>query len=786
MYTFKDNLLRISVRNLVEFICREGDIDSRRGQGVDKSAMEAGSQAHRRIQKQMGPQYAAEVSMKMLFPCGEYSISLEGRADGVITEDELVTIDEIKGTYRELRFVNEPVAVHKAQAMCYAYMKCVQDNLDKIGIMMTYVNLDTNEIKYFTEVCSFREIEEWFLGVISEFKKWSEYLYNSRKNRKASIKGLEFPFEYRQGQRDLAINVYKTIQLQKNLFIQAPTGVGKTISTVFPSVKAIGEDLGDRIFYLTAKTITRTVAEEAFDILRSKGLAFKTLTITAKEKICFNTECVCTPDACPYAKGHFDRINDAVYDMVTHEIVITRETVEKYCEKHTVCPFEFSLDVAYWVDGVICDYNYVFDPNVYLKRFFSEGVTGDYIFLIDEAHNLADRAREMYSACIFKEDFLKIKKLVTGLDKRLVRSLNKCNNILLELKRECDKVKVLPTISALILELNALYDHIVRFSEENKDFEYAKELAEFFFGIRHFLKMNDTIEDNYVIYSEHTENGFMVKLFCVDPSKNLKTYLDRGKATIFFSATLLPITYYKELLSSMEDYAIYAHSPFETRNRYLCVGRDVTSRYIRRNENEYMKIKEYIRKIAYGKSGNYMVFFPSYGYMESVYALYSEEEIAAMNIIKQERGMKEAEREQFLESFKQSDNSCIGFCVLGGIFSEGIDLKNETLIGAIIVGTGIPQIGTERQLLRDYYDKKEGKGYDYAYVFPGMNKVMQAAGRVIRTAEDTGVIALLDDRFAKTEYVKLFPMEWSDYKVTDLKNIENEVLNFWRNITVQS
>ena len=780
MYTFKDDILKISVRSLVEFICREGDIDSRRGRGGDKAAMEAGSKAHRRIQKQMGSQYEAEVPMRMEFPSLNYTIVLEGRADGVITEDEGITIDEIKGTYRNLKYLDAPVGVHKAQAMVYAYMKSVADSLESVRVMMTYVNLDTDEVKYFTETFTFGQIEEWFTGVLESFRKWSDFLYESKRRRQESLHIMEFPFAYRAGQRDIAVSVYKTIRMQKKLFIQAPTGVGKTMSTVFPAVKAIGENLGDKLFYLTAKTITRTVAEEAFAILRSKGAYFRTATITAKEKICMCGKPECNPLACPYAKGHFDRVNDAVYDMVTHEDVIDRAVIEDYANKYTVCPFEMSLDATYWVDGIICDYNYIFDPDVYLKRYFAEGASGDYIFLIDEAHNLVDRARDMYSAALYKEDFLKVRKLVEKVDKRLSSALAKCNKNFLELKRKCDDVAVLGSIGAVTMSLDRLFEEFTRFFEEKPEFEYSEEASELFFAVRHFLNMYDLIQDNYVIYGEQTDNGFMLKLFCVNPSPCLAQYLMKGKAAVFFSATLLPVTYYKELLSDRDDYAIYIRSPFDTDNRLLAVGYDVTSRYTRRNESEFLKIKDYIDKITAQKKGNYMVFFPSYGYMDSVYQLYGENE--REGIFVQNRGMTEAEREQFLDRFRveQAENTgCTGFCVTGGVFSEGIDLKNESLIGCIIVGTGIPQICTERRLLKDYYDEKDGNGYNYAYTYPGMNKVLQAAGRVIRTMDDVGVIVLLDERFSRSEYVRLFPEEWADYKLCRLSEVPQLVAEFW-------
>ena len=490
----------------------------------------------------------------------------------------------------------------------------------------------------------------------------------------------------------------------------------------------------------------------------------------------------CNPLACPYAKGHFDRVNDAVYDMVTHEDVIDRAVIEDYANKYTVCPFEMSLDATYWVDGIICDYNYIFDPDVYLKRYFAEGASGDYIFLIDEAHNLVDRARDMYSAALYKEDFLKVRKLVEKVDKRLSSALAKCNKNFLELKRNCDDVAVLGSIGAVTMSLDRLFEEFTRFFEEKPEFEYSEEASELFFAVRHFLNMYDLIQDNYVIYGEQTDNGFMLKLFCVNPSPCLAQYLMKGKAAVFFSATLLPVTYYKELLSDRDDYAIYIRSPFDTDNRLLAVGYDVTSRYTRRNESEFLKIKDYIDKITAQKKGNYMVFFPSYGYMDSVYQLYGENE--REGILVQNRGMTEAEREQFLDRFRveQAENTgCTGFCVTGGVFSEGIDLKNESLIGCIIVGTGIPQICTERRLLKDYYDEKDGNGYNYAYTYPGMNKVLQAAGRVIRTMDDVGVIVLLDERFSRSEYVRLFPEEWADYKLCSRRDVGAMVAEFWGN-----
>lgn len=788
MFEIADGQLKISVRTLVEFLCAGGDIDNRFGGVTDRAAMEAGSRAHKRIQKSMGPDYRAEVPLKWGLAGDRYNIEIEGRADGIFAADGIFFIDEIKGTYKDIRYLTEAAYVHRTQAMCYAFFYMVQKELcGKIGVRVTYVNLDSDNVKYFEEILTFDGLKEWFAGLIGQLVKWGDYLWEHQAKRAESIRGLKFPFAYRPGQRELAVNVYKAVDRGRNLFIQAPTGVGKTISTVYPSVMSLGNKRGGKLFYLTAKTITRTAAAEAFSLLQEQGLQFKTVTITAKEKICFagsDTGPECNPASCPYAKGHYDRVNDAAYDLVTHENAISRQVIEAYAKKHCVCPFEFGLDVSYWVDGIICDYNYVFDPHVYLKRYFAEGRAAEHIFLIDEAHNLVDRGREMYSAHVFKEDFLSVKKLVKGSGAALAKALDRCNANLLTLKRDCgDAYKTIESDGAFALNMQRLAEEIVKFTESHRDFAYMKELSEFYFDVLHYNGIHDCLDENYMIYTEHTDSGFMLRLFCVNPSANLKARLEKGRAAVFFSATLLPVNYYKELLSgNREDYAVYARSPFDVGQRLLLVGRDVTSRYTRRNEREYAKIVGYIEEIVRGREGNYLVFFPSYQYMEAVYGLMRRRDGEAFAAIVQSKDMSEQEKEAFLRSFEQRrEGTLVGLCVMGGVFSEGIDLKGDSLIGAVIVGTGLPSINTAGQLLRRYYDEKENCGYEYAYVYPGMNKVLQAAGRVIRTDGDQGVIALLDDRFLTPQYLSLFPAEWSDYVTATNRTVGQEVLDFWKN-----
>ena len=830
----------LSVRELVEFIMRDGDIDNRSSH-ADPDAMLEGSRLHRKIQKAQGTGYRAEVPLKLEYPVTyedeDIIYCIDGRADGIFskvpetalmelensgnpTPDEQDTcfIDEIKTTYADVTEMKAPVKVHLAQAKCYAFVYAQQNGLDFIGVQMTYCNIESERISRFEECYSFNEISQWFYNLVFEYSKWISRRIKWERKRNAEIKRLEFPFDYREGQHDLVAGVYRTIAREKKLFLEAPTGVGKTISTVFPAVKAFAEGKACKIFYGTAKTIVRTVAEEAFHLIQEKGVHLKNVTITAKEKVCVLEKPDCNPDACPRAKGHFDRVNDAVFDILTKENEISRELIAKYAEKHNVCPFEMCLDVTTWADAVICDYNYIFDPNVYLRRFFADGPKRDYVFLIDEAHNLVERAREMYSAVLVKEDFLKCKKMVGNSDPlhtKLSGALEKCNRAMLVIKRQCDDFAVWEDVNSLIyslMQFMSTYESMPRhFSVDDQEM-----MSTLYLNVRHFINMSELMDDDYTIYSDYAGSDFCVHLQCMDPSANLKRCLEKGRSAVFFSATLLPIKYYIGQLggSAEEDYAVYAPSPFSKENRLIMVGTDVSTRYTRRSRNEYEKITSYIKDFADAKRGNYMVFFPSYQMMKDVadillenddFVMVGQREQSADDIpgvgecmetgeavhtvypsdrvlVRMQRtGMTEKEKEEFLGFFDESsDTTRIGFCVMGGIFGEGIDLRADRLIGAVIVGTGLPQVCNERELFRNYYDEKNGSGFDYAYLYNGMNKVLQSAGRVIRTAEDRGAILLLDERFTQPSYRNLFPQEWYPYSYVTVDKVGEMTEEFWK------
>lgn len=814
---------RISVRNLIEFILRNGNIDSSTRQGTDVNAMQEGAKLHRKLQSRGGSRYQPEVPLSVTMDIDCAMLTVEGRADGVISgalkkglpqymqeamqkmeeeEREIITIDEIKCMYRSVMGYEEPETLHLAQAKCYAYMYARQHGLSNIIVQITYVQIVAETVKRFWYDYSFLELEKWFIEVIFQYSRFLEFEIEHKRRVRETAKEAVFPFVYRPGQRDLTAMVYSSMKRGERLFCQAPTGVGKTISTIFPAVKAIGEGLADKIFYLTAKTITRTVAEENLALLRKEGLTLSSVTISAKDKLCILEERNCNPGICERARGHYDRVNECLYELLSNETTITRELIEEYAKSYQVCPYELSLDVSLFVDAVICDYNYLFDPKVQLKRFFSEQAgKGDYLFLIDEAHNLVERGRSMYSAMLSKEGVLHVKKLLKALPEpvykeegvQTVRCLNQINKKLLAYKAQLDEVLLSGAKYKLIESCDELAVCMLRFVscmekvlEKITDFDGYNEVMEFYFDVHHFLNMYDKLSEDYVIYMEPERNkSVRLHLFCVNPGRLLGEVLEKGRSAIFFSATLLPINYYKELLTGQqEDHAVYIPSPFPKDNRFLAITSGVTSKYASRSVKQYERMVDYM-EAAMVKPGNYMAFFSSYKLMQDVYAVAVERGLdKGRRLLIQENDMTEEMREQFLAEFQQKEDlPLIAFCILGGIFSEGIDLKEDQLIGAFVVGNGLPQVCIERDIINCYFKEQGFDGFAYAYIYPGMNKVLQAAGRVIRTSQDEGIILLMDDRFRYTEYKSLFPQEWEDCRYVGINNVRQEIERFWERRT---
>ena len=754
-------VIKESVRGIIEYILRTGSIDDR---FVGSTRAVEGTIAHQKLQsnnEKIYDNYEKEVRLSQEFKIEEVTLIVDGRADGIIIEDNNVYIEEIKSTMKPLILIDEDYnLLHWAQAKFYAYIYAFQNNMSEINVRLSYFNIETEEVKSFNKKFTFAELKNYVFSIIEEYKKWIILKSNLIEDRNKSITTLKFPFEkYRLGQRELAKACFNTIREKSVLFAQAPTGIGKTISTIFPAVKALGENRGERIIYLTAKTITRTVAEDAVNRLKDKGLSCRNITLTAKDKICFKEKSVCNPENCEYALNYYDKVNNSIYNMLKQEDNFTRETIEEYARKEGLCPFELSLDLSMWCDVIICDYNYAFDPRAKLKRFFEDDVDKN-ILLVDEGHNLVDRSRNMYSAEIYKEKILSASKAVKGKAPNLYKCLNSINKYLIELRKELQEAEVSSIYKKeqykdLTKILRIFISECDEYLVKAVNTEGYEEIRDLYFEIRSFIVISEIYsEKEYVTLVELNKNDVKVKLFCVNPSKNLSNIIQRAHSTTIFSATLTPIKYYIDVLGGdNKSYRMKLPSPFKKEN--LKVYSNFLNMRFSQRDNNIDKLCQLINRFKEEEVGNYMVFLPSYQYLDKLYSRYCEL-YSSENTICQKEVLREDERVEFLNNFKE-DSNILAFCVIGGVFSEGIDLPGKRLIGCIIVGVGFPRISNEGDIIRDYYGEN---GFDYAYIYPGINKIMQAAGRVIRTEEDKGRILLIDDRYSTTKYKSLLPTEW--------------------------
>lgn len=775
--------IKLSVRRLVEFLLRSGNLDSGSGGNALERAAE-GAKIHRRLQKEAGEGYQAEVFFSHRENFEDLCFRVEGRADGIFEENGLPVIDEIKTFSLPLASLPaDGVQVHWAQAMCYAHFYAVSRECDPVAVRLTYCQTETQELRRLTRTFSAAQLSDFYQDLLAQYAPWARFRLEWDSLRRETIQAMPFPFEvYRKGQRTLAGEVYRAIRDEKRLFCQAPTGVGKTISTLFPAVKAMGEELTSRIFYLTAKTVTRQAAADALAVMRRKGLRLKSVVLTAKEKICCQESPECTPGACPRAAGHFDRVNKALYDLLMQSDHFDRETLERTAELHQVCPFELSLDLSEWCDAVICDYNYLFDPVASLKRYFSEEKT-NFTFLIDEAHNLPERGREMYTAELCKSDVLALKKEIGKQDKSIGKMLTSLNTAMLALRPLCGETG--QAESAEIPEdfLRALYRFSVKceeWLEMHREHPLRRKLLPLWFDVRFFLRISELYGLEYITQLRHRGSEVIIRLFCRDSARFLDESMGKGRASILFSATLSPLPYFVSVLGGGEEAkTLSIPSPFPKENLLLLLADQISTRYADR-QRSLPEVAQMIGAFARAGNGNCIAYFPSYQYMEQAKSLV-EEKFPDLQIVCQGRNMEEKERESFLSLFSEENSKpLLGFCVMGGIFSEGIDFYGNRLVGAVIVGVGLPQVNRRQELLREYYEQERGDGFSFAYRFPGMNKVMQAAGRVIRSEQDRGSVLLIDSRFSQPSYRRLFPQHWDlPHRVRKAEEISGLLQEFW-------
>ena len=793
-YIFSEHsrVVHTSVRELCEFIYRTGDVYSG-GSDITGNAMLMGAKIHRELQaryKKENRNYQSEFHIKYYEEFEDFEYEIVGSMDGILENGDATVIDEFKTTSLELENLEwDTIKAHSSQLMCYGFMYCAEHSTNFITLRLTYYNYDDDDIKTIEKEFTFTELRKWFDGLLASHVKWAKLIYDHKMRRNATLKDMKFPFgEYRKGQRELSAKIYRCIRSGKRLFAEAPTGIGKTVSTLFPSLKAIDEGEGDKIFYLSAKNSGAITAENTLGMFYERGAVIKYCSLTSKEKICFRDR-NCLPSECEYSKGHYDRVNDAIFDLVSNHNTLTKELIIEYAEKYKVCPFEFQLDVSLFCDCVIGDYNYAFDPRAKLQRYFSDG--GDYIALVDEAHNLVDRAREMYSASISMLFLKRFSKHFKGI-RKLGGRLTKCINVLkkyreaLEISEKMQKKVVVGEHE--IEPFRSFCDAYRRFLTEDGHEEVKKNTLELYFEISFFVDIFDietVYQDDYIDFCESADDDTILKLFCADPSNQISDACKKMRSCTFFSATMTPEEYYIKMLGadSDEDEIISIPSPFPSENLLLCICKNVSTRFKDR-ENSLSDVIDIIYKAVSVKTGNYFVFFPSYSYMKYVYDEFSVLYPDVKTII-QEPSMTPEERDSFLSNFK--NNPCetlVAFALCGGIFSEGVDLTGDRLSGAVIIGTGLPSMSFERDMLKEHFDKTigEGLGYNYAYTYTGLNRVYQAGGRVIRTTDDRGFVVLVDDRYGKISHRRTFPTAWkNDIKmILSSSALEKTIRDFWK------
>lgn len=822
--------ITVPVRTLAEYAYRSGSIES----GFRTfTPLAEGTRIHKLVQEEYILPDQSEVHLEGELESDGLLFRLEGRCDGLRFEGDWVVIEEIKSTSGDFSLLGmDGHAVHWAQAVCYAYLYARKEALKAAAVRLLYVHAVTGERRSFVRQMDFAALEGEVSGLLACYAPYARQKIRHIARRTASAKELAFPYgAYRPGQRQLAGTVYKAVADKRKLFVRAPTGTGKTISTLFPAVKAVGEGLLDRLLYITARTTTRAAAEEALALMEEKGLRLRSVTLTAKEKICFREEVRCNKEACPYADGYYDRINGALLELLENGTRITRSVVEEYARKHRVCPFELSLDAAYEADAVIGDYNYVYDPRISLKRLWEEDKRKTAV-LADEAHNLADRARDMYSAKLSKGAFLQLQRIYKGRSAGLHQAAKAVNSVFIGLRKayaESGK-PVLPEPPAELLPLleefclhaerelvsgegggpggvfvpeasaspgagaaEAAEARNAAEAAEYGGFRAAVEsavsrgpaegadgpiLADAYYAAQSYIRAAGWYDERFVTYVEREGNDLSLRLYCLDPSAMLRQTAKGYRSQIFFSATLSPLGFYRELLGGEpEDYAVSIPSPFRREQLEVRLA-PLPVRY-REREDSIVPIAALLHGMVRERGGNTLAFFSSYDYMNKVHEGFLAKDASYCRVLLQRTGMTEEDRDAFLREFQPGpQRPLIAFAVLGGIFSEGIDLTGERLTGVAVVGVGLPQVGTERDLIKGYYDRTGRSGFDYAYVYPGMGKVLQAGGRLIRTEEDTGVLLLVDERFGWPSYQELLPEEWKP--VQALPDERQKARGSWR------
>lgn len=757
--------LTLSVHDIVDFLLRKGDIDNR---VYNQETMLLGTKIHAAFQKKQGNDYLSEVSLKETFERPLGTISLYGRADGIIVGGPFPIIDEIKSSVLDLDvFYEQQKEWHEAQALCYALMYAHENNHEKMGVRLTYISQIDNSKKIHEKVYKTEEIETYIANLMDEYLEFWQSEYEHKKERDEKSKDIQFPFpSFRGGQREMAKYIYSVATRGGSLLIEAPTGIGKTISALYPSIKSFATGKTEKVFYLTAKNSGSLSAYDALTKLYENGFCGRDSVLTSKEKMCLNPGASCNPENCVYARGYYDHIREVMTKAIKSGERFSHDYVISLALEKQICPFELELDLSLFSDVIICDYNYFFDPLVKLERYFGEEADpSKYLILVDEAHNLVERGRDMYGGCLSLEMCKRAKKSFGDKPFRSLKlAINKVEKALKEIKEENqnERETYIDVPENLIKALTS-FNQKQKTLEKEQHIPYPSEFKDFSRECYAFLTIYNNYSKHLTFYSENLGDNFKFIMYCLDPSPLLSESLSQVKGHVLFSATFSPIEYYMNAIEgdSKKPYLLLP-SPFPPENMKLIVAPNVSTRFKDRSKS-YDEVARYLEAFVSAKKGNYFIFLPSYEYLQNVMDRLN---FGDAKVYVQNKEMTEIDKENLLTRFKANPKKThIGLFIIGGSFSEGIDMVEDRLIGVAIVGVGLPQLSYERDLIRDYYENKNGKGFDYAYKNQGLNKVMQAMGRLIRSENDRGAALLIDDRYLQNEYRSVLERSYSGYEV---------------------
>jgi len=765
---------RLAVRDLVTFIYGTGDLES---QSKHNRLKRIGQHLHSERQATYAETDRREVYVEATFHKAMHEITLSGRIDGVLGEKKDI-IEEIKTTETALTLIEEDTfPAHMMQAKLYGYMYCLDTGLDSIRIHLTYIHHPSKQHKTLIKNQSFHELKETVDEALDAYMEWLTLYTEHQFEKRKTLEGLTFPHEsYREGQYHFMGAVYQALIREDILYATAPTGIGKTIGALFSSLKTLKHE-NEKIFYLTAKNNGQTIAVSTMEQLKRHGLRIKAITLNSKENMCLMDEVDCDPELCPYAKGYYERVRKALEDIFVHDDVYHAKLIMDYGRYHTICPHEFALDISRYCDVVICDYNYLFDPRVKLVRYTDEG---DYApkLLVDEAHNLVERSRSMHSASLSYAKVHTMLEAFKGMSsiepsvKRLLKTMEESLEAIGE-----EPLFIEQYLDPGLLEaIDDAMEKLGQWLDIHKKHKNRKRVREAYFYLLEFRRISEYFTDAFR-YTIEQGDGATFNIVCLDASTPLSDIINHvSHGTVLFSATLRPFEYFANLISKGAGSHFEVPSPFDP-SRFGVMLDVSTSTKLRDRPGSVMRIVDSIYALLESKKGNYIAFFPSYQYMHMVLEHFDAK---GYDLLVQERNLSLFERGDLLERFQsESEHSKILFSVLGGTFSEGIDYIGDMLSGVLIVGVALPALSTINQLQKAYFDAQGFDGFDYTYTYPGMNKVIQAAGRVIRREEDKGVAVLLDTRYATKKYLRLMPSHWRPTMLYKDDYLQTALDAFW-------